>query len=248
MLDLTSEPSEPLAHAPVALAICQVNYNDAGELSRRDARIVQKEVGRGAWPALQAVQIVTGVISQAGLGAQPARQGWRLVGKDQTSAMSINPESVSLEVQKYPGWSSFQQDLRSLLRSIGEVVDPDKVARVGVRYLNQIKIPDGASGWQGLIPDELLGASLHPRLRDGVIATENKMVLAIDDQVRCLFRYGQFTDVDGQDGYLLDYDVYREQEIEFDADSLVHTAKALHSVAWSLFRTTTTEELIKSFR
>ncbi len=228
--------------------ICQVNYSDAGEISRRDARLVQKEIGRGAWPALQAVQLVTGVISQAGFGTQPSRQAWRLVGKDQSSAIGINPESVSLEVQRYPGWSTFSRDLDPLLRVVGDVVDPDHVVRVGMRYLNQIKLPVGVTDWSGLIPAELLGPSLHPVLRPGVIAAEHKTILAVDEHTRCLFRYGQFTDPEGESSYLLDYDVYREAEVEFDVQKLLDTAEDLHSVAWNLFRSTTTEELVKSFR
>lgn len=144
--------------------------------------------------------------------------------------MRLNPDSVTLETRAYAGWSGFRNLVERLAAAVTAVFDPATELRLGLRYVNQVSLPDGHSAWQGLVPDALLGVSLDSRFAGGVLASDQRLLLQVDDDARCLFRHGLLADPETERlgaAYLLDYDVYRENRA-FDAERTTTGADVLH--------------------
>jgi len=244
MLSLPQHSHVHLAQAPLGLAAAQVHFEDVGDLVRSDARAVQKALGLEEWPEVQAHQIITGVFSPTGIGQQPPRPAWQLKAKDGQRAIALNPDSVAIETSVYPGWRTYREAFAALLRAVDTVVSPQQSRRLGLRYVNQIELPDGYEGWDGLIPSELLGPAVAKgQFAGGVVATEQRVVLDVAEGIRCLFRHGSFVDPDGRRLYLLDFDIFRETPCDFDASAIIQEAETLHETLYNLFRVTITDDL-----
>ncbi|WAL72681.1 TIGR04255 family protein [Kitasatospora sp. YST-16] len=242
------QPHERLDHSPLALVAAQVHFEDVGDVSRQDARALQNVLGRQAWPEIQGQQLLVGVIGPTGIGQQPPRLAWQIAQPDRTKVVSLNPDSVAMETGSYAGWQDYSQNLTKLIAAVADVIAPTQVRRVGLRYVNQITLPDGHETWDGLIPDHVLGlAAKDSPVAQAIWATEQRVALKVDDEIQCIFRHGLFSDTEGSKKYLLDYDIYRESQRGFDVTEISQTANALHERVWLLFRATVTEDLFKYF-
>lgn len=247
-LSSQAQPHERLQHSPLALVAAQVHFEDVGDVSRQDARALQRLLGKESWPEIQGQQLLVGVIGPAGIGQQPPRLAWQISQPDRTKVISLNPDSVALESGSYAGWADYAQTLTKLIAAVEEVISPDQVRRVGLRYVNQIALPEGHETWDGLIPNEVLGLAAKDSLvAQDIWATEQRVALKVDDEIQCIFRHGLFTDTEGDRKYLLDYDIYREASRGFGAAEISRTTEALHERVWLLFRATVTENLFKYF-
>jgi uncharacterized protein (TIGR04255 family) len=176
---------------------------------------------------------------------EPNRQAYRLLTRDGTWAALLSPDSVTIETRAYVDWSYMCAKFEVMTRAVEAVFDPACEQRLGLRFINQIQLPDDQNGWEGLIPGELLGVALDVRFRDHVLASDQKVLLQVDSHTRCLFRHGLLDDGNARRGgvYLLDYDVYRENQPTYDPDSIAAAADVLHGHVGSLFRACLTEKL-----
>jgi uncharacterized protein (TIGR04255 family) len=245
LLDLPEYVSRPLARSPLVLVALQINFEEVGrEVAHAQARQVQKAVGP-LWSNLQANPLVTATMTPDGAINQPNRQAYRLLSADSKWSALLTPDSVVLETQAYPGWEEMSQTVAAFANAIAEVFDPASELRLGLRYIDQVPLPDGKVGWDGLIPDHLLGVALDPRLSDGVLASDQRVLLQVDEQIRCVLRHGLLANSEGEFGkvYLLDYDMYRENAGPYSPGAIVEGAEALHSFIGRLFRASITDDL-----
>ena len=135
--------------------------------------------------------------------------------------------------------------IRELTHAVAEVYDPSSELRLGLRYVDQIPLPSGSESWSSLIPANLLGIGLDEKLGQAVLASDQRVLLQLDADTRCLFRHGLLADEKGEFGkyYLLDYDAFRENYGPYDADSIDHAIETLHDYAGRLFKVSVTDEL-----
>jgi uncharacterized protein (TIGR04255 family) len=248
MLNLPDYPDDHLENAPLVFVVCQVRFEDTGDVPRTAARDVQLALDRNTWSELEPSMIVTGLLGPAGIGQQPTRQAWQIFPEDRQKGVTINPDSASLESRSYGQWDDFKATFAIVLRAVDEALGPQRQHRLGLRYVNQFELPDGVSNWEGLIPSELLGPVTSGVLKDGVVAAEQRIVLNIAGGIRCVFRHGAFEDTDGNKKYVLDYDLGYEDISPFDVEACLDAAEALHTAAWRLFRVTITDDLFEKFR
>ncbi|MCM2427545.1 TIGR04255 family protein [Streptomyces sp. RKAG337] len=246
MLSLPHYPHVPLTEAPLGLVAAQVHFEDLGDVVRSDARAMQKALGLSRWPDLQAHQIITGVVGPTGIGQNPPRPAWQIKSKDGQNAIALYPDSVALETSVYPGWTGYRESLSALLRAVDRAFSPQQSRRLGLRFVNQVELPSKYNDWDKLIPAELLGAaSSSGKFAGGVEATEQRVVLRISQNVRCLFRHGTFSDPVGKTMYVLDYDIFRETPADYDVSGILEEADTLHQSVYDLFRATITDELFE---
>jgi len=244
-VNLPAYLSEPLARSPLVLVAVQINFEEVGrEVTHSQARQVQRRIG-AEWTQLQSAPLVQATMTPGGAVNQPNRQAYRLFTADSSWSIQLNPDSVTLETSAYVGWSGFHKKFQDLVIAVTEVFDPSTELRLGLRYVDQVRLPDRHDGWAGLVPETLLGISRDPQFADGVLASDQRLLLQLDGEIRCLFRHGLLADDStGQLGalYLLDYDVYRENR-SYDADQIAAGALELHEYVGRLFRASMTNEL-----
>ncbi len=237
--------SRPLAYSPLALVAAQINFEEIGRgVEHKQARSVQKALGT-EWASLAATPLVEATMTPAGAVNQPNRSAYRLATSDGAWSVLLNPDRVTLETTSYDGWARFSQRLSLLARAVADVFDPGTEQRLGLRYVDQIPLPTGWDGWQGLIPDTLLGVAIDDRFDDGVLGSDQRLLLQLEEGIQCVLRHGLLTNAaTNQVGaaYLLDYDVFRENR-PYDAGGLDEGAATLHSYVGRLFRASITDDL-----
>ena len=245
LVNLPDYVSKPLARSPLVLVALQINFEEVGrEVTHAQARQVQKAAGP-MWTQLQSAPLITTTMTPGGVINEPNRQAYRLLSADGKWSALLNPDSVALETQAYPGWTDMRETVEAFANAVSEVFDPASELRLGLRYIDQVPLPEGKTSWQGLIPTSLLGLALDDRFADGVLASDQRVVLQLDESHRCLLRHGLLANSQGEFGkvYLLDFDVYREGAGRYDPASICDGAEALHGYIGRLFRASITDDL-----
>ncbi len=249
-LDLPEYAGERLARSPLLLVAAQINFEEVGrDVTHRQARQVQKAVG-SRWTQLMAAPLATTTMTPSGAVNEPTRQAYRLSTGDGTWSALLNPDSVTVETRAYPGWEAMRATVTEFAEAIAVVYDPSSELRLGLRYVDQVALPDGRTSWDGLIPEHLLGIARDPRLGAGVLASDQRVLLQLSPGVRCILRHGLLADDTGVFGgvYLLDYDVFRDNAGVYDASSVAEGADVLHGLVGRLFRASVTDDLYQWLR
>ncbi len=249
-VDLPIYVGSRFEHSPLVLVAAQINYEEvATEIKHPQAREVQKALG-SRWTALQAAPIVQTTMTPAGAVNSPQRGAYRLSTSDSKWALAVNPDNFVLETNAYTRWADMAAQLELATQAIADVFDPASRLRVGLRYVDQIQLPEGYGSWQGLIPSSLLGLGADPRFAPGVLGSEKRYLLQLDAGAQCLFRHGLMADGKKTPGrtYLLDFDVFNDQPTMFDAEAIQVVLQSLHAHAGALFEASIEPELRNQLR
>jgi uncharacterized protein (TIGR04255 family) len=245
-VELPEYDSVRLARSPLVLVAAQVNFEEVGrEVSHAHARAFQRSLGSDRWPVLQSAPLVQATMTPGGVVTEPNRQAYRLANREENASLLINPDSVTLESRAYTGWDAFRGDLTAVVAALADVFDPGVQQRLGLRYIDQIPLPEGEDDWQALVRESLLGLSGDTMFADSIVASDQRVLLQLDDGIRCVLRHGQLAEpaTDRPGGaYLLDFDVYREGGL-FDPAAADAGADVLHGYVGRLFRACITDRL-----
>lgn len=249
-MDLPEYVSEHLASSPLVLAAAQINFEEVGrEVTHAQARALQKAVGAD-WTQLMTAPLMSTTLTATGAVNEPARQAYRLSTTDGMWSALLNPDSVTVETRDYPGWEAMRATVVAFAEAVAEVYDPSSELRLGLRYVDQVPLPDGHDDWSGLIPGHILGIATDVHLGPGVLASDQRVLLQIDPSARCVMRHGLLADEAGNFGrvYLLDYDIFRDNAGSYSAASVARGADALHGYVGGLFMASITPELHQILR
>lgn len=249
-LDVSQVDPALLANSPLTNVTCQLRFDPTPRAS--EARIAQelrtRLGGESRFPRIDSIAEASLAIT-VGQNAPPVSQqvnatGWRLRSGDGKQAVSLLPSSVALEVSDYQGWESYRAELEAVLTAVAECVEPVFEQRLGLRYINQLTVPEvrRPDEWHGYIDDAFLGIGSHEELGALVGFTRQQAVLELDDEARCTLNHG-FAPDESRDRaltYVLDYDVAREGTRLFDIGGLREAADRFNAYALRLFQITTT--------
>lgn len=262
------EKRPPFANPPLVLTVLEIRYPDLPEGIGRRAQQQMREAVRKRLPL---VENMTEEHVELAIGApMPAavqrRTFPRFVTRDRTTALLVKEDALVLETTTYEGWEeNFRPLAEEVVRSLETVSRPDGVHRIGLRYIDEIRVPgvDEVPGnWSGYIDEHLLAAasrefipaSLQPAVWQGVVQykTTTDSTLTV--------RYGP------QSGYavnpkgltrrrrapqagpffLLDSDSFwqADEEIpEFDSVLIMDRCDALHAPTRDFFEIAVTDRL-----
>ena len=160
--------------------------------------------------------------------------------------LALNPDSATLETRSYPGWQEFSERFTAVAKAVAEVFDPAQCLRLGLRYIDQIPLPDGKDSWEGLIRDFVRGLVDAPTFGGAILAADQRHLLQLKGGARCMFHQGLLADEQTQlasNTYLLDYDVFSETPRPYDPTDIDTQAAALHDHVGTLFRASIEDEL-----
>ena len=189
----------------------------------------------------------------------------RFTVRDRTLSVAVTATSLTVETTAYRHYLDFRGVLRSVFDAAAELLAPDGLARVGMRYIDEIRVPDveseRPSAWSRWIDPSLLPPQL------GAMVAEQYEPAAWDGAVRyttgpqrsLVLRYGarQGYAVDPRGSlsrpsppppgpfFVLDFDSFWEPlDIpEFDPDALAETCDQLRRPVRTLFDLVITDRL-----
>lgn len=255
-LDLPVPRKNRLLRSPLALAVCQVQYDDLPAVTDSHAMLVihQSLGGRkGQYPIAEPMALNTVNIQIGGLPQQPqaatVKKGWRLRSEDGRWAITLMPDHVALETTKYTTWEGdFRQRLAALLDAVAEHVAPTIEHRLGLRYVNRIvelKV-NKPTDLQNYIAPELLGLVLHSDFGGMVSGAQQQLDLDAGDGVHIVMRHGFLRDDDreGAPTYLIDFDIFRQGAQAFDVEDIKESADTFNELALRLFQRSLTEKML----
>jgi uncharacterized protein (TIGR04255 family) len=102
----------------------------------------------------------------------------RFVRRDRLMSVTVGRDAIRLEATDYPGWTDFRERLVRVLQALQDRSRPDGVVRVGLRYIDEIRLPDepnSPSEWQGWVDDRLVAPFTmdnDPPLNNGTIVLQ----------------------------------------------------------------------------
>jgi uncharacterized protein (TIGR04255 family) len=252
-LDVSNVDRTLLAQSPLTSVVCQVRFDSTPRAG--EARLAQdlrtRLGGEEAFPQLEAIAEASLSVS-VGPNAPPVSQqinatGWRMASGDGGRIVSLLPSSVSFEVTQYSGWPDFAAQFDAVIDAIAECVQPVFEQRLGLRYINQLTVPEVRSpeGWRGYVDDAFVGLASHAEIDNMIIFARQQAVLQLDDETRCTLNHGFAPDEAREQAltYVLDFDVAREGTRLFDTAGLHAAAERFNAYALRLFQISTTAQL-----
>lgn len=97
--------------------------------------------------------------------------------RENTLAASIMKNSIVVETTQYPGWDQFREIIVAVSLARNEVSKIDGVERMGLRYIDEIRIHDNeAPAWGDYLSGSLLGPNINgeidlpPAQHQGLVA------------------------------------------------------------------------------
>jgi len=237
-----------LRRAQIEVALVEVRFHTGRtEITSEEGlnfRNLLKDAGVDL-PRLQAAQQqqVSLNIGPAGAtsGVEVHARGWQLASEDGYVLATVLPDAVVVQTTKYARWSTgLRPALEALLRAAVDVLSPDLVQRVGIRYVNRL-VDDKAqspAAWVGRIQPTALGPITDPVLGPLLEATQQQIELTLGDAQGAIVRHGAFKDAAsrGRYSYLLDIDVFDGQSNRFDPEGILLAAQVLNRSALSIFQ------------
>jgi uncharacterized protein (TIGR04255 family) len=169
--------------------------------------------------------------------------------------VNVEAGSVSVESSRYGSWANdFSPRLQRVLEALEEVGPPVVESRLGLRYINILvgsavgRSPLSAPGeFGGLIAPWLLGPLNEPRLQDFVQMAQGRVAFSFED-ANAILNHGVVSTENGELGYLVDIDAFREGGRAFRGGDVLAQCAILHSVALGLFQESLTPEILESMR
>jgi uncharacterized protein (TIGR04255 family) len=245
-----------LPGSPLALVSCQVRYADPAEPISA-TRVMDLVEGlrsdEHSYVGAQLVRMQTVQIDATNLtpATSALSAAWRLTSEDGRWVATVAPDSYTLETTKYQTWEAdFRTRLEALIRTIDSAVRPSIVTRVGLRYVDSLRLGTNIASYRHMISRELLGPLLHPAFGAGIVATQQQFTFALDELLNVTVRHGLFPDPSREEAatYLLDTDVYREDLMRVDSAVLLQIIDGMHDDHLRVFRACLTEDGLKTLR
>lgn len=267
-----TDKREVYPSAPLALVVVEVRFpSEASGLSLDTVqqRQVRDLLGDHDWVIESAVQQEFELaVGPGGPTSQTVRTTPtpRFTVRDRTIAVTAAPMSLRIETTQYDGYRNFRELLFRVFAAVSEVAQPDGIARIGLRYIDEIRVPSIPEGdfasWSEWV-DSSLTAPPPPNLPGDIEPARGPWngvaQYAFGEDRFLVFRYGP-----GQgfavtpDGplrrrpkplpgpfFAMDFDSYWEPGDlpEFDTDSMASTCDLLHTPASAMFEGFVTDRL-----
>ena len=270
-LTLPEPITDRLGNSPLKLVVCQVRFEESPSVS--ESRVGWAVFGSlggasGAYPLFsefRGQQVDITMAPGSPIAAQQTQlAGWRFMSEDRNWTVVLLPSSVSLETKAYSTWSDdFAIRLKAILEAVVEHIAPALQMRLGLRYIDEIRIPDTVpvnETWADWVDGSLLGpAPMGSRL--GLLAAEWQGLVRFDAGPgrSIVLRYGpregyavdpggdlKRPTADSGPFFLLDIDSFWTPtgEIpEFDSGRILAVVDELHAPVSQLFESLITERL-----
>jgi uncharacterized protein (TIGR04255 family) len=169
----------------------------------------------------------------------PTESGDRLVaiGRDVLSVHVLRP---------YAGWEDFRPRIEQALEAYAEVIPPAGIMRIGLRYINRVRITASTVHLDEYFTEP-------PRIPSGLPATMTGVFSRIevsfqDAPVRLVSTFATATASEGEAAFLLDLDVSRESiDPQVTLDNIMTIVDELHYREHQAFECMLTDRLREVF-
>lgn len=132
---------EVYPNAPVSFVALEVRHPVApvpGVSERRILKALLDEIT----PVQRSDRQVTVEFAFVQQDQAPALQEFpKYFSRNSTLSVGFRPDAIVIECTEYPGWTRFRKLIQVIMEARAEVIPPDGIERIGLRYLDEIRIP-----------------------------------------------------------------------------------------------------------
>ncbi len=265
-------PNPPLALVAVEVRFPGTLGTDSGTLPMTLQRAIRNALGTN-W-VIQPIKAQRLSVSVGPTGASQSLAESvvipRFTVRDGTLAVAITDNSVAIETTKYRHYPEFRQTLGTVLTATADLLSPDGVVRVGMRYIDEVRIPgmeaDGVPQWAEWLDSSLLSPQFRDMAQSGFLPTgwEGVAQYRTGSDKTLVLRHGPrvASGVASASGlkrpsppaagpfYLLDFDSFWEPAVieEFKSTEIVAICDELRRPVRTLFDLLLTEKLLQEFK
>lgn len=244
-----------LPRSPLALVACQVRYADAKEpatASRVMDMVEELRLHEYGYARTEQMRVQTVSINPTDPTPTTLEtSAWRLTSKDGRWVATIAADSYTLETTNYRTWAAdFRTRLEALVQTVERAMKPAVATRIGLRYVDSLRVGLEPDGYKQVISRPLLGPLLHPLFGYGVTSTQQQFSFALDESLRATIRHGLFPDPARAElsTYLVDTDIYREDLMRLESASLLALIDVMHDDHLRIFRACLTDAALELLR
>jgi uncharacterized protein (TIGR04255 family) len=188
------EGREVFAQPPLALVTAEIRLSYEPRLNDTATRDTVAQAVREHLPILDSEQVVSlSVQSASGQVAEETLPQLRALNPEKTATLTLNANALTVQVVEYEHFGSFLELVTVCLQALAPSVPGALVRRVGLRYINEVRIPGGVTDtreWSKWLSSDLLAA--FALLPDQPVGGLNGSVLFhVDRERNILFRWGE---------------------------------------------------------
>ncbi len=190
------EGREVYPNAPVELVVVEVRFPDSARLRRPETLDALQLALEDILPIRRVEQTTTVEVPLKGATVSGQHeQVPRLLDRTATTSAAIRPTALTVETTDYRDFATFRDVIRRCSAALSEQQAAPGVERVGLRYIDEIRIPDtidDAASWQGWISSDLLAAeSLGGSQRPSTL--QGQMQFETGERTKLVVRYATAT-------------------------------------------------------
>lgn len=252
--------------ASVVLVAMEVRHPASDPLSRHQRNRLKSELGRRT-PILKSAQtwgfqVGFGAASVGVPNPQSVNEEYpKYIDRASTIAVSLQSEAMVIETSQYLGWNDFMALARTVFDARQFVAPIDGVTRVGLRFINEIRVPEEPAEWNQwmspAIQEPSIGKSIEMPLMQwqgfALFGEQPGRAMAVrygprtgsttlqpDPELKPRFKgpFGEF--------FLLDLDSFavpNDGVPPYDGEELLQTCAELHSPIREMFESLITPRL-----
>lgn len=166
-------------------------------------------------------------VSPAGKAPDPL---WLFEDRDRAWTASLTRGSIGLEAETYHDFDDFAAELERILSDAAAIFEPQTEVRLGVRYVNRIEDERLSKRGIGFFVNQSLASPVGSEL--GSELDHSLCELRFRERNTWLtLRHGLID----PDVYLLDFDNFIEEEVDFSPPGIVHRVGEFHGLIERLF-------------
>lgn len=167
--------------------------------------------------------------------------------KEKNQQIEINPAHFAVVFSKYTTYEQFVEIVKNAFRYFNDLYKPLDLKRIGLRFVNEIKIPQGNPlEWENLIDAKLIAnINTFENIKENLSRTMSQMVFKYDDYslvFNCGIFNQEFPGKISRKEFILDYDCYT---LFGSVENIDNYLNIFHKQIQSLFEMSIKDELRK---
>lgn len=175
---------------------------------------------------------------------------FQFISIDGAWTVSLTREFVALVATQYTCWDDYRENMKLVIKALLDVYAPAFISRVGLRYQNVVDrnaLNLNECLWKDLISKYVLGPLAEDTVANDIAEHQNATAFKLnDDGDFARLQHGLVAEKDTdsfEQLYMLDIDLYCEQETEANADKIAAKLNNYNAANRRLFNWCIRDEL-----
>ncbi len=246
--------SKPYKKTFLTNVIFKVNFSILPDFGPKKLKEFQKNI-KSEFPIISettstrtiSLEVTTKKSKPTVLGENKIKQ-WLLYNKKKTTVVGIAQDNLSIDItNSYKNFEAFLKTIKLVLDSLFKTFPSIVSTRIGLRYIDQIQLPDkNLFNWSGLINEELVNKISFNE--DANLVRKISLVEFEFDDYRMTFQYGipnsLYPNKIIKKEFSLDYDCYTNESYDTE-EQIIEVCKKFNEKLSSSFENSIGNKLRK---